>query len=235
MIDAAADSPPPTAGPACKLLDWIAVFFASIVTAVAGSAVGAAIGGRGSLTETAGGLIGLWAALVPSAILLSRVRGTGSLARDFGLRFERRDWLGVPIGLASQIVLLPAIYWLLQRLTNRDIVEELREPAEELTNQAGTDGAFVFLAVLLIVGAPVAEEIFYRGMLFVALRARTTVAITIVVSGFVFAVAHLLPLLIPGLAAFGMVLAWVRARTGRLGMAIVAHAAFNAVTVAALA
>ncbi|HVE94900.1 MAG TPA: type II CAAX endopeptidase family protein [Acidimicrobiales bacterium] len=233
MTDAAEPSRP--SPPACNLIDWIAVFFASIVTAVAGSAIGAEIGGSGSLTETAGGLIGLWAAIVPSAILLSRVRGTGNLARDFGLRFERSDWLGVPIGLASQIVLLPLVYGALQLLTDRDIVEELREPAEELTNQAGTDGAFVFLAVLLIVGAPLAEEIFYRGMLFVALRARTTVAITIVVSGFVFAIAHLLPLLIPGLAAFGMVLAWVRARTGRLGMAVVAHATFNAVTVAALA
>lgn len=233
MTDVGAE--PRTAAPACTILDWIAVFFASIVTAVAGSAVGAAIGGRGSLTETAGGLVGLWAAIVPAAILLSRVRGTGSLARDFGLRFEGRDWLGVPIGLASQIVLLPVIYWLLQRLTDRDIFRELREPAEELTNRAGTDGAFFLLAVLLIVGAPLAEEIFYRGMLFVALRARTTVAVTIVVSGIVFAVAHLLPLLIPGLAAFGMVLAWVRARTGRLGMAVVAHATFNAVTVAALA
>ena len=230
-----AEEPPRTILSACTFLDWVAVFFASIVTAVTGSLIGAAIGGAGSLTETSGGLIGLWAAIVPSAILLSRRRGTGSVFDDFGLRFAPRDWIGVPIGIASQLLLLPVIYAVMEALMNRSLDDDLREPAEELTNQADGGLAFVFLAILLIVGAPIVEEIFYRGMLFGALRRSLSVVVTIVVSGLIFGAAHFQPLLIPGLAAFGMVLVWMRARSGRLGGAIIAHATFNAITVAALA
>lgn len=231
-----AEEPPRTILPACTVLDWVAVFFVSFVTSAIGFVIGGAIGGQGTLSETCGGLIGLWVAIVPGALLLSRWRGTGSLATDYGLRVDlRRDWVGVPAGIASQLLLLPVIYGLLQLLMDRDLTDDLQAPAKELTDQADGGPAFVLLAVLLIVGAPIVEEIFYRGMLFVALRPRFSPPVTVVVCGVVFGAAHLQLLLLPGLAAFGIVLGWLRARSDRLGAGILAHATFNAITVAALA
>jgi membrane protease YdiL (CAAX protease family) len=50
----------------------------------------------------------------------------------------------------------------------------------------------------------------------------------------VFGVTHFQLLQFPALVAFGAVLGFLALRTGRLGPSIVAHMAFNAVTVTAL-
>ena len=187
-----------TPAPAITVLDCVAVFFASFVTAAVGFGIGSAFGDDDSLAVTAGGLIGLWCGMVPGAIILSRARGSGSLVRDYGLRFARRDWIGIPVALGSQFVILPLIYVVMTLVSDRDLLEEIQEPAKELTEQASPGLAFGFLALLLIVGAPIVEEIFYRGMFFGALRRRWSVGVSIVVSGLVFGLVHFEPLLHPG-------------------------------------
>ena len=47
-------------------------------------------------------------------MIISRQWGTGSLRDDYGLRFRAFDLLGIPIGVASQLVFVPALYWVLQ-------------------------------------------------------------------------------------------------------------------------
>ena len=53
-------------------------------------------------------------------------------------------------------------------------------------------------------------------------------------SAIVFAVIHQEPILFPGLFVFALILAWLTIRTGRVGVAVVAHLAFNATTVVQL-
>ncbi len=217
-----------------RLLDVAAVFFFSMVTAAVGFAIGTAIGGSGSYAETCAGLLGLWAGLVPGTVLICRIRGTGSLVTDLGLRFKfPSDFSGVAVGIACQFVLLPVIYVIVQLLVSRDLTKDLEAPARELTNNAHGAG-FYFLAVLLIVGAPLVEEIYYRGMLMRSLQRYMAPLPSIVITGVVFGAAHFDWVTLPGLAAFGIVLAWLAHRSGRLGPNIVAHAAFNTVTVIAL-
>ena len=87
----------------------------------------------------------------------------------------------------------------------------------------------LLLMVLIAVIAPVAEELFFRGMLYPLLRQRWSMWPAIVLNGLLFALIHVLPPLLPGLFIVGMVLAWVRERSGSLIPSVLLHAMQNAV------
>lgn len=220
--------------PAVRVLDVFAVFFFSILTAAVGISVGAAIGGSESYAAQCGSLIGLWCGLIPGTILISKVRGTGNIVTDFRVRFRfPSDLRGVAVGLGCQLLALPALYWAIDQLSSQDIIKKISEPAKDLTDNA-RGGGFYFMAVLLVVGAPVVEEIFYRGMLLTSLERRMPAWPAILMTGFVFGLVHFNFFTLPGLALFGVALAWLAHRYERLGPAILAHMTFNLVTVIAL-
>lgn len=83
------------------------------------------------------------------------------------------------------------------------------------------------LFILVAVIAPIAEELFFRGMLYPLLRQRWSPKVAIVINGFVFALIHFIPILIPGLFFVGMVLAWVRERSGSIIPCMLLHALQN--------
>jgi uncharacterized protein len=112
--------------------------------------------------------------------------------------------------------------------------EDLEEPARGLTDRA-TDPLGVVLLVLIVgIGAPIVEELFYRGLLLRSLERRFGQAWAVAGSGLLFGATHFQPLQFPALALLGVILALLVLRTGRLGPAIFAHMAFNLVTVAVL-
>lgn len=76
-------------------------------------------------------------------------------------------------------------------------------------------------------GAPLVEELFFRGLLLRALLGRTPVPVAVVISALLFGLAHFEAVQFAGLAAFGVILALLAWRTGRLMPGIGAHAAFN--------
>jgi membrane protease YdiL (CAAX protease family) len=174
-------------------------------------------------------LIPLWVSLLVATIIISNHWGTGRLRDDYGLRFRAFDLLGVPIGIASQAVLIPAIYWIL-RVSSEDVSSQART----LTDRAGSDAEVVLLVLMVIVGAPIIEELFFRGLLMRAIQARWNDGLALVASALFFALVHFQPLQIPGLFAFGLILGTCAQRTGRLGMSILAHAAFNGTAVVML-
>lgn len=177
---------------------------------------------------------GLWVGLFGVPWHATRRKGAGLVA-DLRLRGRWRDlWVGGSIGAALQLVALPLLYWPLLELLDKTS-GDLEEPARELTDRA--DGAIgVILLVLIVgIGAPIVEEVFYRGLLLGSLRKRglgagPSVAITAVVFG----MSHLQLLQLPALALFGAVAGLLVVRYERLGPAITAHVAFNMVTVIAL-
>jgi membrane protease YdiL (CAAX protease family) len=87
---------------------------------------------------------------------------------------------------------------------------------------------FVANAVVIIVLAPVSEELTFRGLGF-ALLERFGRWSAIALVGFTFALVHGLLEGFPILFAFGAALAFVRARTGSVYPTILLHACFNAV------
>jgi membrane protease YdiL (CAAX protease family) len=174
-------------------------------------------------------LIPLWVSLLVATIVISHHWGTGRLRDDYGLRFRAFDLLGIPIGIASQAVLIPAIYWVL-RVSSEDVSSQART----LTDRAGSDAEVVLLVLMVVVGAPIIEELFFRGLLMRAIQARWNDGLALVASALFFALVHFQPLQIPGLFVFGLILGTCAQRTGRLGMSILAHSAFNATAVVML-
>ena len=177
--------------------------------------------------------IGLWLGYIGVPWFAARIKGNG-LVRDFGLRFRRWDSvLGLGVGLGSQLVVLPLIYLPILLLFDKD-TSDVEQVARELTDRA-TDPLGVALLVLIVgIGAPIAEEIFYRGLVFRSMENRYGTWPGIIGSGVWFGAAHFQLLQFPGLAAFGIILAYLTHRTGRLAPAIFAHMAFNLVTVVVL-
>lgn len=215
------------------ILDAVVGFVAANVLVVVALAVWLAASGERGLTfgSLIAGQIGLWAGLVGAAVVASRVRGTGSLRSDFGLEVRRRDALvGVPVGVVGQLVLVPVLY-----LPFRSIVdtEDLDRPARELIDRAHGPGVWL-LALVLVLGAPVVEELFFRGLLMRALSRRFGPGWGLWGSALAFGVAHFELLQFPALVLVGAAFGWLARRWGRLGPAIWAHGAFNAVVVVIL-
>jgi membrane protease YdiL (CAAX protease family) len=88
------------------------------------------------------------------------------------------------------------------------------------------------VVVALVILAPIAEEIFFRGVVFNALRREGGRRWAYIGSAALFAVIHLdLVVLVP-LFLLGLLLAWVYERTNNLLAPIAAHATVNAISVA---
>jgi hypothetical protein len=184
-----------------------------------------------SLGLTVGLSLALWTGLVWAPLRATHRKGRGSLALDFGLRMEGRDVPGgLFAGALAQVLLVPLVYLPLSRFVD---TSELDEPARELTEPARGGGLFV-LAVLLVLVAPLVEELFFRGLLLQALARRFGTGWAVVGSSLGFAAAHFQGLQFPALFVFGLGLGLLTAAIGRLGPAIWAHVGFNAVTMAVL-
>ena len=122
---------------------------------------------------------------------------------------------------------VPVLYFPLRPFID---VDEVARPAEELTS--GVQGfEVVLLLVLLVVGAPLVEELFYRGLLQRSLTAAWNDTLALVVTATLFGLAHFQLLQLPALILFGLVVGYMAKRTGRLGMSVLAHSGFNATTV----
>ena len=186
-------------------------------------------------------LLGLWVGFVGAPWLASRRQGTGHFLADLGVRFRWVDLWGIGIGVGSQLV-ISALY----APFRRDI-HDFNGPTNKLTGGAH-GGGYLLIALATVILAPFMEELFFRGLLFKGLarlftpvragatRARGAgVVVAVVVDGLLFGLAHGEWVQLAGLAAFGMILAAVSYRTGRLGMNMIAHASFNLVAIVAIA
>lgn len=84
-----------------------------------------------------------------------------------------------------------------------------------------------FAVVALV--APVVEELTFRGLGYAATRDAFGSLAAILVTGVAFGLAHGLLVAFPALAAFGVVLGWLRRRTDSIYPCIALHAIFNGV------
>jgi membrane protease YdiL (CAAX protease family)/uncharacterized RDD family membrane protein YckC len=94
--------------------------------------------------------------------------------------------------------------------------------------------AAIPVVLLIAVAAPIAEEVFFRGMLFGGLRRRLSTIPAAAISAAVFGALHASTGItaVPPLIVFGFVLALLYERTGSLVPGIAAHALNNALALA---
>lgn len=178
--------------------------------------------------------LGLWAGLLGAPVIATRLKGNGVVA-DLQLRARLADaWRGGLVGALLQIVALPLLYWPILRILDKG-PSDLEGPARAMTDRADGLVGVVLLVLIVGVGAPIVEEIFYRGLFLKALIKRgLPPAVAIGISATVFGISHFGLLQLPALVLFGAVAGILAHRSGRLGPAIAAHVAFNMVTVVGL-
>lgn len=219
--------------PRWGLGDAFAGFFAGFFLSVlCGSVWIQATGSdRVTLGLTTVTLVGQWAGMGGAVALACRRKGSGNLATDFGLRIETRDIApGIVAGLVSQLVLIPLLYLPLH-LLGADL--DVSEKAREVTD-LGKGSGIGLLAACIVVGAPLVEELFFRGLLQRSVHRRLGPRWAVAISAVMFGIAHFQPVQLLGLTAFGVVLAVLAQRAGRLGPSLIAHMTFNATTVVLL-
>ena len=173
----------------------------------------------------------MWLGFVGVPVWAAWLKGRG-VVEDFKLKIRLSDWIGLPIGVFAQLALVPLVSYPVLWLTGTD-TEKLGEPARELADkaQAGSTLGIVLFALVVVVGAPFAEELFFRGLLLRSFEKRWGTAVAVVGSSVIFGATHFQALQFPALTVAGLVFAGLAVRYDRLGPAILAHVAFNAVTV----
>lgn len=206
---------------------WLAAQIASTIVLLVLGAGDAADVTETSIAVLAAGLVAAWACYLGGMWLASDRAGSGSPVDDYGITFEPIDVIGFGIGVLSQLVLVRVVYLPLEAFWPDTFTEDrLQENARSLVDRA--DGSsMVLLFLVVVIGAPVVEELFYRGLLQRPLAARFDDGVVLVGVAAVFALVHFRPVEYPGLFAFGLVLGLAALRTGRLGMAVTTHVGFN--------
>lgn len=174
---------------------------------------------------------GLWVGMFGVPLVATRLKGNG-LVRDLGLQFKPGDLVYLFLGVACQYALV-LVYLPLFWLTDVD-ADDLSAPARDLTDRA-QGGVGVALLILVVgVGAPIFEEIFYRGLVQRSFIRRLGTWPGVVVTALVFGAVHFQLLQFASLALFGLVLGVLALRSGRLGPSIAAHMGFNIVAAVGL-
>lgn len=210
------------------------MFLAGLLGAIGMYATGGDEHGAGLLV---GSFVGLWIPLVGAALLASRLFGSRSPRRDLGVAFVAPTdlGLGILVGLAG-LLAATAVQLALSPFpdltgTNTNFIEE----------QSGSVVGTIVVVVSTLIGAPIVEELFFRGLVQHSLARRGRGILAVVVQAAVFGLIHVTPEegmgnigIILGIGTFGAVLGLAVRRYGRLGPSMVGHALFNAVAVVPL-
>jgi hypothetical protein len=174
---------------------------------------------------------GLWTGFFGTCWITSRRYGTGSIRKDFRLRFR---WIDLVIGLGASIV--ARCLSIVVLIPFEHAFQSGGNPDKSLysVSSLGTTGWLV-LGLVTCVGAPFFEEMFFRGLLQSQLVERWGPTAAIAVTSIVFGAAHIANdpgvgglLLALSVGAAGVVLGVVRHMTNRLGSSMLSHALFNA-------
>ena len=204
---------------------WVAAQAVStVILAALGNGYAAAEVSFGVLVVA---LLGAWASYLVGMWIASQRAGSGQVIADYGITFRWIDLAGLAIGAGAQLVVIRVVYLPLEALWPDTFTQDrLTENAQDLVDRAGGASTLLLVAVVVI-GAPLIEELFYRGLLQRSLAARFNEGAVLVAVATIFAAVHFRPIEFPGLFVFGLILGWAALRTDRLGMAITIHVGFN--------
>ena len=164
-------------------------------------------------------------ALIGSALLLARLLDPPATAAKFGLRVPR-GWSAV-----GWTLLAWGAFFAFSGIWS--VALDIKEN-DDLPQELGVDGstlALIAVSVLVCVLAPIAEELFFRGFCFTALRRTLGMLPAAVLTGIIFGAIHLggtdIEFIVP-LMVFGFFLCLLYVWTGSLLPSMVLHALNNA-------
>lgn len=216
-------------GPSVFLLLALVMVLASVLTAPFVADAAALLGGSGELTLV-GSIVLLVstqaALLLVSWLFVFRPNALAGLPR-----FPEPDPArAVRMGLGWGVVA-----WIGASLVSAAVVVTLETLGLEVEPQAAEQALGLvepWIAVLsIVILAPIAEEVFFRGVVFNALLRERGPRTAYLGSAALFAVIHLSIVSLLPIFLLGLALAWVYDRTGSLLAPIVMHAVVNGISV----
>ncbi|NJN67699.1 MAG: CPBP family intramembrane metalloprotease [Chloroflexaceae bacterium] len=140
--------------------------------------------------------------------------------------------------LAGTFVILPAVllgFVGIVAIIGAVLGQPFENPQVELMSggQAFDTPSLVWILVLIAVLAPIAEEFFFRGMIYPLLR-RWGSGVAILGSATIFAVVHFIPIIFPLLFFVGIILGLLREKSGSITPGLVLHIMQNSIAVMAI-
>ncbi len=179
----------------------------------------------------------LWAGMAGACWWASRRYGTGSVRRDLGV-----DARGVDLGWGFLAALAGRIAAGIFALVLFAVDPKLVGSNTGVFDRLRADrAAFLALAVLAAVGAPIFEELFFRGLLLRSLQTRLGAAGAVAVQALLFGMVHAQPTqgwqnvsIIATTGLLGVLLGFLAQHFRRLGPGMATHFFFNLVAVAVL-
>lgn len=176
----------------------------------------------------------LVAKAIASAFLLTRLHAPSAWLRR-AIAAVRRTPLALGLALVAFPICFVQLYAAksLWRWLDPDAAPALHGVLEALRQGQLSGGEITLLAVAAVGMAPLAEELLFRGALLDGLRARLGKPWTAVAfSSIAFGLIHAQPQDVIPLMTLGAMLAYLRLRTGSVGVCVIAHVIFNARTMA---
>lgn len=148
---------------------------------------------------------------------------------------QRRLSDSVKIGLRSYVTLFPWLIFLLMIIS--EVARALGfqpplEPIHRLLFLEHRAGVLLVTALLACLIGPVAEEFFFRGVVYAAIRSRAPRSVAMLISGGLFAATHTNLMGFLPIGALGCLLAYLYERTGTLTASIVVHVFHNSLLLA---
>ena len=172
--------------------------------------------------------VAVWLCLLGAMVHTSRRFGCGRFVSDYGLQVRRTDLFGIGIGALCQLVVIPLVYLPLEAIwPDRFAEDRVQQNASDLADRA-SGASTLLLIMVVVIGAPIVEELVYRGLIQRALLSRLSTPVAVAVTAALFTLIHFRPIEYPGLAVFAVVLGVSATATGRLGLPIAIHIGFNA-------
>lgn len=198
---------------------------------LAGRAVRTTAGAALSATSAALAVIAIFAVLYALEIgvigAVARTRNA-TLAEAVGMRAVDGPvaWLGIALGAGLGLRIISTIYSVVMlamgwRLPGWDADPTRFFPHTPLGGLA--------MVLVVAIGAPIAEETVFRGIVLPSAMAKWGAALGVLVTSLVFAAMHLSVFAFLPILAVAWVLASLRMRSGSLWPAIVCHATFNCI------
>jgi membrane protease YdiL (CAAX protease family) len=181
------------------------------------------------------GFAAVWAGLLIPVVFASRL-APGGFAALVGWKFAWRDLLyaagfvavAEALNIASSFVLPLFGVNMSEHLGNTGL----------FTNLSGPAWMTVAVVFGVAVGAPVVEEIFYRGLALSVMREKLPTWAAALTTSILFGLMHVQSstaasiYMIVSTTLIGLGLSYLRIRTGRLGTTISAHVLFNSINIA---
>jgi uncharacterized protein len=228
MTATPAPVPPVRWGIPDALIAWIVGIVAAVIAAVPFIDADGRIPDDQEVVATLVLLAVQNAAIIGTLVVVARSKGLGSLGRDFGLVLEPRDalWVlaGVGLAIAAGILVLPITELAGLEDSSQDVVQTFERSAGVIEK--------IGVAAGVVLVAPLAEELLFRGILLRSLVRRVSPLAAVFLTAVVFAVVHVLGDLgtgyyVPAFLLLGLVSGWRAVATGRIGQSVALHAGFN--------